>query len=67
MTEFDYDNYLSPCKDLCKLDYDKTYCTGCYRTVDEKKKWFQYSREEKLKIMSILPKREKKGFPFDKM
>ena len=66
MAVFDYDNYISPCRDLCKLDVDKKFCTGCYRTTDELKGWKLYSKIEKLTIMELLPERDKKGFPFDK-
>lgn len=67
MAGFDYDNYISPCKNICKLDADRKFCIGCYRTVEERKNWYKYSKEEKLEIMSILPEREKKGYPFDKI
>jgi len=67
MSGFDYDNYISPCKDICKLDSDNKFCIGCYRTVEERKNWKNYSKDEKLKIMDILPEREKRGFPFDKI
>ena len=66
MSGFDYDNYISPCKDICRLDSDGKFCIGCYRTDDEIRGWRKYTREEKLEIMSILPEREKRGFPYDK-
>ena len=53
-SNFDYDSFISPCVDLCKLDEDKTHCIACKRTVEEKKNWKYYSREEKLKIMEEL-------------
>jgi len=48
------DDNLSPCNNQCQLDVDKTYCTSCYRTVEEKKTWWKFTREEKLKILSDL-------------
>jgi predicted Fe-S protein YdhL (DUF1289 family) len=66
MNKFDYDNYISPCRNICKLDVDGKFCIGCYRTTDEIGGWKRFSKEEKLTVMAILPKRENKGFPFDK-
>ncbi len=63
MAGFDYDNYISPCKNICKLDVDELYCIGCYRTVDERKNWPHYSLQEKRKIMEECKIREKEGFP----
>ncbi|NOZ45715.1 MAG: DUF1289 domain-containing protein [Chlorobi bacterium] len=56
--KFDYDNYISPCIDKCRLDVDKTYCIACKRTVEEKKNWKTYTKEEKLKIMEELKSRK---------
>ncbi len=63
MSGFDYDNFISPCKDICTTDVDNKFCIGCYRTVLEIKGWTKYSKEEKLAIMAVLPEREKDGFP----
>lgn len=63
MSGFDYDNYISPCKNICKLDIDENYCIGCHRTRLEIKSWFRYSKDEKLKIMEVCKEREKNGFP----
>jgi len=67
MSGFDYDNYISPCKDICKLDSERKYCTGCFRTVEERRYWSKYTKEEKLEIMAHLSERENSGFPFDKI
>ena len=66
MAGFDYDSFISPCRDICKLDVDEKFCIGCYRTKDEIGSWKTFSKEEKLAVMDILPEREKRGFPFDK-
>ncbi len=44
----------SPCKGQCKLDEDRTYCTGCLRTLDEISGWGQFSDEEKKLVWSRL-------------
>ncbi|MBN2667583.1 MAG: DUF1289 domain-containing protein [Bacteroidales bacterium] len=54
------DDILSPCNNKCQLDVDKTYCISCFRTVAEKKKWWSYSKEEKLQILTELKERSKK-------
>ena len=57
-SNFDYDSYISPCKDLCKLDVDKKYCIGCKRTITELKNWKNYTKETKMHIMNnLLPNR----------
>lgn len=54
---FDYDNFISPCIDKCKNDVDQKYCIACKRTVEEKKNWKYYSKEEKLSIIEQLKNR----------
>jgi predicted Fe-S protein YdhL (DUF1289 family) len=63
MSPLDYDKYLSPCKNICLLDPDEKYCTGCLRTKKEISSWWRFSREEKLSIMDDLKEREKHGYP----
>ncbi len=65
MKGFDYENYISPCRDICTLDVDKKFCIGCYRTKEEIEGWKDFSKDEKLVIMNILSQREEKGHPFD--
>ncbi len=53
-----YDEILSPCQNKCMLDFEKTYCIVCKRTVEEKRNWWKYTKEEKLKIIKDLKSRE---------
>jgi len=55
---FDYDNFISPCKDICRMDVDNQYCIGCKRTRDEIKNWKFYNKEKKLQIMNGLKTRD---------
>ena len=55
-SDFDYDNFISPCIDKCKLDVDQKYCIACKRTLEERRNWKYYSKEEKLRIMENLKK-----------
>ena len=56
----DYNEVLSPCTNKCALDFEKTYCIVCMRTVEEKKNWWKYSKEEKIKILKDLKTRKHK-------
>lgn len=52
------EDILSPCQDKCKNDFENTYCIVCMRTVEEKKNWWRYNKEEKLKIIEDLKTRK---------
>jgi len=47
----------SPCVDLCIYDYDKDFCTGCGRTLEEISDWNQYDSQKKQKIIKICEER----------
>jgi predicted Fe-S protein YdhL (DUF1289 family) len=40
----------SPCIDVCKLDDDGWLCVGCYRTVEEIRRWKEAGSAEKRAI-----------------
>lgn len=44
----------SPCIKLCQLDETGDHCIGCYRTLDELRRWGKASDEEKRQIMQRL-------------
>jgi predicted Fe-S protein YdhL (DUF1289 family) len=51
----------NPCLGICQLDV-QGYCIGCYRTQEEREKWYTESidwREQTLKELSL---RETKAF-----
>ena len=52
MAEMQYkpENVESPCISVCALDPGRTFCIGCYRTIDEIKRWRDASDEEKKRI-----------------
>ena len=50
----------SPCIDKCKLDQNKEYCVGCYRTSEEITNWQTYSDLKKRNILRILKYRRLK-------
>jgi predicted Fe-S protein YdhL (DUF1289 family) len=41
----------SPCVDLCIYDYDRDFCTGCGRTLDEVSYWNYFTPQEKQQIL----------------
>jgi predicted Fe-S protein YdhL (DUF1289 family) len=52
----DYNDILSPCKNICRMDATNTFCIGCFRTFEEKKSWWKFSKEEKLNIIELCKK-----------
>jgi len=55
------DPAASPCVKVCKLDRDRHYCMGCYRTRDEIANWTRSSLEEKMAVLEALPRRARLG------
>jgi len=47
----------SPCIRVCYYDYDRDFCTGCGRTLDELSYWNDYSFEEQKEIIKKSKKR----------
>lgn len=43
---------INPCMSICT--YVDGKCIGCYRTMEEIENWFEYSDEERKKIMERL-------------
>ena len=46
----------SPCIDLCIYDYDRDFCTGCGRTLDEVSYWNYFTPQEKQQILKYSKK-----------
>lgn len=59
MSNIDYSTIMSPCNDRCQKDVTETYCTSCFRTIEEKKNWWRFSLEEKKIILKELRLRAK--------
>ncbi len=47
----------SPCVNICRMDHDNRYCIGCWRTLDEIKRWAGMSNEEREKVVEQLESR----------
>jgi len=54
------DEILSPCQDKCMNDLDNNYCIVCMRSVEEKKNWWRFTKEEKLAIIEVIKTRKHK-------
>lgn len=48
----------SPCIDVCRLDRQSGLCIGCFRTVDEIRRWSTMNEETRLAIMALLSQRK---------
>jgi hypothetical protein len=48
----------SPCIAVCKLDAEREYCTGCFRTVVEIEGWSEFSREQKYRVIADAAERK---------
>ena len=46
----------SPCVGVCQYN-EEELCAGCFRSAKEISEWATMSKEEKLKIIEILPSR----------
>lgn len=60
MTDKKYNEIMSPCKDKCMQDIDNEYCIVCMRTIEEKRNWWKFTKEEKLEILENLKTRKHK-------
>ena len=51
------DEVPSPCIDVCRLDKGYAYCIGCFRTIDEIKRWSAMNATERQALVALLPAR----------
>jgi len=63
-TSIESDKHASdtnPCLGICQSDA-KGYCIGCYRTQDEREKWYTESVEWREQTLKELSLRETRAF-----
>lgn len=48
----------SPCVGVCKMDEDKGWCAGCFRTLEELTDWSRATDAAKLVIWSMVERRQ---------
>ena len=51
------DDLDSPCVKLCIIHPVEQLCSGCYRSLDEIRRWSQMSNNERANIIADLPGR----------
>lgn len=47
----------SPCINICRMDEQNRYCVGCFRSLEEIKRWSTMSEDERLAVMAQLESR----------
>ncbi|MBT4770706.1 MAG: DUF1289 domain-containing protein [Rhodospirillaceae bacterium] len=51
----------SPCINICQIDSETTYCTGCFRTIAEIKRWRDADEAERRAICASASERGEKA------
>lgn len=47
----------SPCINICRLDSDTGFCTGCFRTLDEIARWSKMNDSQRLEVLAVIARR----------
>ena len=47
----------SPCINICRMDEQNRYCVGCFRSLEEIKRWSTMSEDERLAVMAQVESR----------
>ncbi len=47
----------TPCVNICRMDEQNRYCIGCFRSLDEIKRWTTMSEDERAAVMTQLESR----------
>ena len=47
----------TPCINICRMDEQNRLCIGCFRTLEELKRWSSMSEDQRLEIMAQLEAR----------
>ena len=47
----------SPCISICRMNADRSLCTGCYRSIDEIRAWSRAESPERRRIWRLLLQR----------
>jgi predicted Fe-S protein YdhL (DUF1289 family) len=50
---------ITPCIQVCQINYSTGLCVGCYRTLTEITNWSQWNDQQRLAVMSQLTNRKK--------
>jgi uncharacterized protein len=50
-------NVPSPCQSVCRMDAALVFCEGCWRTIDEIRRWSACDDIEKKAIWALIEQR----------
>jgi len=53
------DEVASPCENICQMNSETGYCSGCLRTIEEIADWLEMTNEEKRNVLTQLEERRK--------
>ena len=53
----------SPCISVCRMNEDRSYCEGCFRSIPEIRAWAGAGAVQRLAIWSQLAERAGMAFP----
>ncbi len=45
------DDPASPCVGVCRMNPQTDLCEGCFRTLDEITQWWDYSSDDKRRVL----------------
>ena len=55
----------SPCISVCRMNQDRSYCEGCFRSIPEIRAWAGADAAQRLAIWAQLAERAGMAFPPD--
>ena len=53
----------SPCISVCRMNQDRSYCEGCFRSIPEIRAWASANAAQRLAIWAQLAQRAGIAFP----
>ncbi len=51
MTDLSNQDPASPCVGVCRMNPQTDLCEGCFRTLDEIIQWWDYSSDDKRRVL----------------
>jgi len=60
-TDNTHANDTNPCQGICAIDKDG-FCVGCFRTQDERSRWYDENNEWRESVLVAIKKREEDAF-----
>jgi predicted Fe-S protein YdhL (DUF1289 family) len=51
----------SPCLSVCRMDRDRAFCEGCWRSIDEIAAWSRMADADKLVVWERIETRQREA------